>query len=319
MQRAELVGLNNHLCRLEKNLARIQAFQEKGCPVDSSLNDAYSDLIDIGSCLKRAHTEESGKSNEEFDKINEKHKKIVAKFEAITNEVKSQDEGMVLASKSIIPDFFYRITSRYRPMWKFYEAITTVFGIGIIAFTLIGLTYFCAFGNIPFIQFHEGGIPGINAFSFVIGVIMGLCVHEFAHGVVLANNGIKIKRVGAVAGSIVGGFVEADETTFFQANPKVHLRFNAASIGTNALVAIILGLIGLITSSDLLLFLALGNLFFGFINSFPISPLDGGWVYEDLVNLYLNNKKVKNVFLSARFVIFVLWIILFTNSALSAI
>jgi Zn-dependent protease len=97
----------------------------------------------------------------------------------------------------------------------------------------------------------------------------------------------------------------------------VHLRFNASSIGTNFLTAVVLSLIGVLISSELLLYLALGNLFFGFINSFPITPLDGGWVYEDLVNLHLANKKVKGFFLSARFVIFVLWLLLFTFSCLS--
>ncbi len=316
MQRAELAGLNKHLCRLEKNLARIQAFQGKGCAVDSSLNDVYFDLTDIGGYLKKVQAEKNRKIDQELGEITERHKKLLVKFEYITNEVKVQDQGMVIASESTLPGFFYRITSRYLGMWKFYEAITTLFGVGIVGFTLIILTYFFTFGNIPFIQFYEGGISGINCLGFVVGVILGLCFHEFAHGVVLDNNGIKIKRVGAVAGSIIGGFIEADETTFFQAEPRVHLRFNASSIGTNALVAVILGSIGLLISSELLLFLALGNLFFGFINSFPISPLDGGWVYEDLINMYLANKKIKNIFLSMRFVILILWLILFTRSSL---
>lgn len=119
-----------------------------------------------------------------------------------------------------------------------------------------------------------------------------------------------------MATSMIGGFVEADEDTFLKADPTVHLRFNASSIGTNALLAIILIIIGLLLSSDIFIYLALGNLFFGFINSFPISPMDGGWVYEDLVKLYLKNKKIKSIFLGARFVFFVLWLILFTRLVL---
>ena len=316
MQRAELAGLNKHLSKLEKDLIRIKAFKEKGCAVGSFLNDAYLDLTDIGGCLKRAQTENTTIIDEELGETTQRYKNILAKFESIADEVDLQDEGMVMASSSTLPDFFYRITSRNQSIWKLFEKITTVFGIGMIGFTLIGLTYFLAVGNIPFIHIFGGGMSGIKAFVFVVGIVVGLCVHEFAHGVVLANNGIKIKRVGAMAGSIVGGFVEADEDTFFQAEPRVHLRFNAASIGTNALLAVILVIIGLLTSSELLLFLALGNLFFGFINSFPISPLDGGWVYEDLVKLYLTSKKLKDIFLSARFVFFIIWIILFIRLAL---
>lgn len=317
MQRAELTGLNKHLGRLEKNLARIQSFQEKGCPVDSSLNDLYSELTDIGDYIKKkAQAEMHGQADQELGDIIARHKSLLTQFETIANDVKPQSEGMVLASANTLPDFFRRITSRNRSLWKSYEYITALFGIGIIVFTVAILTYFFAFGRIPFVQFRAGALSGINTLAFVLGVIIGLCVHEFAHGIVLANNGIKIKRVGAVAGSIVGGFVEADETTFFEADPRVHLRFNAASIGTNAILALILGIMGLLTSSEPLIFLALGDLFFGFINSFPISPLDGGWVYEDLVKLYVANKKVKRIFLAARFVLFVLWIVLFTYSVL---
>lgn len=314
MQTPKLASLNKHLSKIEKNLARIQAFQEKGCAVDSLLGESYLDLRDLGAYLKIDHADKNTK-DQELAVTTERYKNLLVKYEAIADDVEFQGEGMVMASNSTLPDFFCRITSHNRLVWRFFERITTVFGVGMIGFTLTSLTYFLVAGNIPFIQFQDGGMPG-KGFLFVVGIILGLCVHEFAHGVVLANNGIKIKRVGAMAGSMVGGFVEADETTFFQAEPGVHLRFNASSIGTNALLGVILVVIGLLTSSQLLLFLALGNLFFGLINSFPISPLDGGWVYEDLIKTYLTNKNVKAVFLSAPMVFFILWIVLFARSAL---
>lgn len=317
MRRAERAGLDNHLCRLEKNLSKIQAFQEKGCAVEGSLGEIYCDLRDLGNYLKKVQSEKTVEADEELAQITERHKNLLITFESISNEASSQSSGVVIASKSTIPDFFYRITGRYQGIWKFFETLTTIFGVGIIGFILIALTYFFASGNIPFIQFNEGGITGINGLGFVVGVVLGLCVHEFAHGIVLANNGIKIKRVGMVAGFIVGGVIDADETTFFQAKPQVRLRFNAASIGANALVAVVLIFIGILISSKFLIFIALGDLLFGFLNSFPIRPLDGGWVYEDLVNIYLADKNIKEIFLSARFVILILWVVLFTYSALS--
>lgn len=317
MRRAERAGLDNHLCRLEKNLSKIQAFQGKGCAVESSLGEIYCDLRDLGNYLKKIQAEKNVEADEELAQITERHKNLLITFESISNEASSQSSGVVIASKSTLPDFFVRITSRYRSIWKFFETLTTIFGVGIIGFSLIAPTYFFASGKIPFIQFNEGGISGIDGLGFVAGVILGLCVHEIAHGIVLANNGIKIKRVGVVAGFIVGGVIDADETSFFQAQPQVRLRFNAASIGTNALVAVVLTVIGSLISSNLLILLALGNLFFGFINSFPIRPLDGGWVYEDLINIYLADKKVKEIFLSARFLILILWVVLFTYSALT--
>jgi len=316
MQRAELTGLTKQLGRLEKNLFKIQALQEKGCAVDYSLNDVYLELNHISRRLEQAQAFRNETFAEELATVASMHRKLLAQFESITNEVEEHQPGLVIESKSTLPDFFSRLTNRYKRMWKLYENLATICGVGIVGFTIIGVTYFLASGEIPFSQFYVGGSPVIKFCGFLTGVIIGLVIHEFAHGIVLANNGIKIKRVGVMAGSIVGGFIEADEA-FLQADPKVHLRFNASSIGTNFLAAVVLSLIGVLISSELLLYLALGNLFFGFINSFPITPLDGGWVYEDLVNLHLANEKVKGFFLSARFVIFVLWLLLFTFSCLS--
>lgn len=316
MKREDFTVLNNHLFKLEKNVIRIQTLQEKGCTVDRLSNDIYPELTSMGYFLEKGQGGKSEKEDDELGEIIERRKNLMAKDGSVANEVKSKTQGLVLVSKGTIPDFFYNITSRYRGMWKLFEVITTLFGCGIIGFTLLIITYLCSFGRISFFQFLEGGISGVNSLGFVAGIILGLCVHEFAHGIILANNGIKIKRVGVAVGSIVGGVIEADETTFFQAGQKVHFRFNASGIGTNALLALILGLVGFLTSSDLLILTALGNLFFGFINSLPIIPLDGGWVYEDLINMYVPSRELKAIFLSGRFVLFIFWVILFTFSAL---
>lgn len=305
-------SLNKHLTKIEKDLARISRFQEKGCAINTLLHEVYLDLRNIGDYLKRVGEE----NQEELTVINAKYESLLITFDTIANRVNPQSEGKVMASDNTLPELVNQITSRYQGAWLFFEKIATVFGIGMVVITLLGMTYFLAVGNIPFFKTSGSLTSGIIAIVFLIGIILGLLVHEFAHAVVLANNGIKIKRMGLMATSMIGGFVEADEDTFLKADPTVHLRFNASSIGTNALLAIILIIIGLLLSSDIFIYLALGNLFFGFINSFPISPMDGGWVYEDLVKLYLKNKKIKSIFLGARFVFFVLWLILFTRLVL---
>jgi Zn-dependent protease len=296
-------------------MERMQVFHRKGGKSGYSLSELYTNLTDLGEILEKVQTAKSYKEYE-LDEINRRHKDLLTKFESAADEVSMQEKGMVLVSERTIPEFFYNITMRYRSFWKVYEIISTLFGVGIIAFTLIILTYFSAYGHFPLMQHNGGGSPLIKAVGFMIGLVVGLCVHEFAHGIVLANNGIKIKQAGLMAGSMVGGFIEADEDTFFQADRKVHLRFNASSIGTNALLGVLLGFIAVLISSELLLFLSLGNLFFGIINSFPILPLDGGWVYEDLINIYLKNKIIKKILLSVRFAFGILWLILFTCSAL---
>lgn len=311
-----LTSLNKHLSKLEKNLASIETFRNKGCPVDSSLGEIYLDLKNVGVYLQEAQSQDNEKTNQELAKTTERYRNLLAKFESIADDVNVQDQGMVISSNNTLPEFFVRITSRYQDWWKKFERITTLFGIGMIVLTIVGPTYYLAVGNIPLMQYIELEMSGVSALVFILGLILALVVHEFAHGIILANNGIKIMRVGAMAGSMVGGFVEAEETTFFQSEPVVRLRFNATGLGTNALLALILLVIGIASSSQLFLLLALSNLFFGFINSFPISPLDGGWVYEDMIKLYLTNPQVKRFLLNLPLGIFVLWIILFIRFAL---
>ncbi len=309
-------SINKYLIKLEKNLLRIEEFQKKGCPIESSMGDIYLELRNVGAYLKQAQAEEKSIINHELADTFERYKKLLLKFESVADEVQSQDERMVVASDKALPQLFARIIKRCPGFWKNFERLASGFGFGMVGLTIIGPTYYLAAGKVPFMQYYQVEMSAVNALVFVVGVIVGLCVHEFAHGIVLANNGIGIKRIGAMAGSMVGGFVEAEENSFFQADPRVHWRFNAAGIGTNALLGVILAVVGLLTSSQEFLFLALGNLFFGFINSYPISPLDGGWVYGDLIKLYINSKKVNNIFMALPLVIFVLWISLFIRFAL---
>lgn len=316
MERKEISGLHKRLDRLEKSLDRVRIFLGKGGTVEYSLSDIYSDMTDVGEIIKGI--QKQGRYDlKEIESLVKRQKNLLTEFELLSDEVNRQTKGMVLVSRRTIPEFFKKITGKYSRAWRFFEFFSTVSGIGIIAFTLWSITYYCAFGDLPLIELNSDVSPLLKALGFISGLVAGLIVHEFAHGIVLANNGIEIKEAGAMAGSMVGGFIEADETTFFQADKSVHLRFNASSIGTNAVFAILLIFISKTVSSDFLMYLALGNLFFGVINSFPIRPLDGGWVYEDIANIYIKNKILKTVYLSLRYAFVILWLILFSYSAIS--
>ena len=316
VERKEISGLNKRLDRLEKSLNRMRVFLGKGGTIEHSLSEIYSDLIEIGNML--TEIQKHNRSDlKEMELLTARHRGLLDDFESLSDDVNRQNKGMVLSSSRTIPDFLYNITRRYRKMWKIFEYISAASGIAIILFTLVSITYYCAYGVLPLISQNVTVPPLIKAFGFISGLFAGLFVHEFAHGIVLANNGIKIKEVGAMAGSMIGGFIEADEETFIQADKTVHLRFNASSIGTNGLLAVILIIISVTVSSHFLLYLALGNLFFGVINSFPVRPLDGGWVYEDIANIYIENKMLKQVFLSLRYVVVFLWLVIFSYSAIS--
>jgi len=317
MPEANTAYVYKQLCRLETKLGKVQAFHEKGCPVNVALNELYYELKQFGALIDEKRWQGGAESDQEWTEIYEKYNKLLAIFGSIAAENCPKDQGIVFASESAIPRFLYKITHSHKALWSRFETIATAFGIGIIGFTLLIITYFLAGGEIAFLSRLAKSMTVANCVAAVIGVVLGLCVHEFAHGIVLANNGIKIRRVGAMAGAIVGGFVEADEKTFLEADPKVHLRFNASSIGINALLAVILGFSGYLISSELVMSLALGNLLFGIINSLPVSPFDGGWVFEDLMKMYVKKETVRKVFSISRLLILLLWFILFTRFCLS--
>lgn len=308
--------LNKRLDHAAKSLDRMRTFLKSGVMIDYSLSDVYNDIFDIGTSLNEIQ------KNDDFD-LNEieilaaRQRDLLVELESLSDDFNRQSKGMVLVSRRTIPDFFYEITGRCRKMWRFFEYISAASGLAIILFALTSITYYSAYGGLPFIQMASVVSPLVKGSGFIFGLIIGLIVHEFAHGIVLANNGIRIKEIGAMAGSMVGGFIEADEETFFQSDQNVHLRFNASSIGTNALLALVLILVAAVIKSDLIMYLALGNLFFGVINSLPVRPLDGGWVYEDIAKIYLKNKILKQTFLSLRYVIVILWLVLFSYSAIT--
>ncbi|MCL1915611.1 MAG: hypothetical protein FWG17_02710 [Desulfovibrionaceae bacterium] len=302
--------IHRQLCALEDTLRSLHAVQERGGRLGVSLAEARAELNWLANSLRSdgiQFREDPVFHQEATLKLNA----LSASFETIAGKIRP--EGFTLASERALPELFGRLAMRHPSFWKLYESVTTVFGIACMITVPVLISCFCA-GILSFASFGVGGISGANGIVFLLGVFMGLGLHEFSHGMVLANNGIRISRVGLVAGAIAGGFVEAEEDDFARAAPEVLLRFNATGIGCNSATALIIGAAGMLCSSGLLLILALGNLFFGAINSLPVSPLDGGWVYEDLVKRHLRSDTAKTVFLSGRFVLFALWLILFTCS-----
>ena len=307
-----LSAIRRQMRSLEDALENMRILQEKGGRLRSSLAEAQAELNWLTDSLGT-----NGACGGDLVLQREavlKCQELSARLEALSD--KTRPEGFSVASERALPEFFGRLAGRHPRFWKLYESLTYISGIICIIAILTMITCFCVTGWLPFMSFTGNISPGAKGIVFALGLLMGLCLHEFSHGMVLANNKITISRVGVMAGFIVGGFVQAEEHSFAQAHPDVLLRFNAAGIGCNALTALCLGVAGLLCASDVLLFLALGNLSFGTINSLPVAPLDGGWVYQDLVKRHARNSAIRHIFLSGRFVLFALWLILFTRTIL---
>lgn len=101
------------------------------------------------------------------------------------------------------------------------------------------------------------GIPGLNPYIPLfygwIALVIGMVVHEGAHGVIARSFGLKVKNSGLILLFFVipiGAFVDIEESTLKQA-PKSHsARVLAAGAGTNMVLAILclLLLIGVVGS-----------------------------------------------------------------------
>ncbi|MCG0278397.1 MAG: hypothetical protein L5656_07675, partial [Thermanaeromonas sp.] len=281
----------------------------------NSLEDIYAELAGLGILVRTQQEGATEGGGQELEQVLERYEKLLASLEDIRKYNNEEGSGIVVESHHILPHLLHHITKNCRGLWQLYEAVATFLGVASVALTLIILTYFFAVGGMT-IRLVGGATGAAGCLGFLLGLILGTCVHELGHAVVLANNGIQIRRIGAAAGSFIGGFIEADEAAFWRVNPEVRLRFNAASIGTNTLVGVILAIVAALAYSEPLLFVAAGVLFFGITNSLPVRPLDGGWVYEDLVTRYASNPKAMRLLLKVRYAALVAWLVLFIRSTL---
>ncbi len=85
-------------------------------------------------------------------------------------------------------------------------------------------------------------IPGINPllpfWYALIGLIIALVCHEFAHGVQTRSNGMRVKNTGLLYGVVpLGAFVEPEQEDVEKASRRVKLDLYSAGITTNFIIA----------------------------------------------------------------------------------
>ena len=90
------------------------------------------------------------------------------------------------------------------------------------------------------------GIPGLNPYIPIlygwIALVVGMVVHEGAHGVIARSLGLPVKNSGLILFLFVipiGAFVDIDETVLKQAKKSHSARVLAAGAGTNLVLAIL--------------------------------------------------------------------------------
>lgn len=142
-----------------------------------------------------------------------------------------------------------RLAGRGQIIWKFFWDIGVISGLGIL---IVGLAFFTI--NIPlfFMPTAEGTssaiavtpvIPGITiSFQslpyFIVAIMIGAIVHEFAHGIAARVEEVDLKSTGIFIFLVLfGAFVEPDEKVFNQKSRRSKVRIMAAGALANMAVA----------------------------------------------------------------------------------
>ncbi|MFX0125733.1 MAG: site-2 protease family protein [Candidatus Hodarchaeota archaeon] len=166
-------------------------------------------------------------------------------------EVKNPEIGLGYAfyRTKRLNNLIDRLARRGQIVWKFFWDIGVISGLGIL---IVGLIFFTI--NIPlfFLPTDEGTssaiavtpvIPGITiSFQslpyFMVAIMIGAIVHEFAHGIAARVEEVDLKSTGIFIFLVLfGAFVEPDEKVFNQKSRRSKVRIMAAGALANMATA----------------------------------------------------------------------------------
>jgi membrane-associated protease RseP (regulator of RpoE activity) len=139
--------------------------------------------------------------------------------------------------------------SKYRRFWLVYAAVAKWICLGVAIFMMALLIWEATLvSQIPASQAPGPemilGIPGINPiipiWYGIIGLIVAVVFHEFAHGILTRVGRMGIKSLGIVFLVIpLGAFVEPDEEAITKSDRKRRTSIYAVGPGTNIILALI--------------------------------------------------------------------------------
>jgi membrane-associated protease RseP (regulator of RpoE activity) len=138
--------------------------------------------------------------------------------------------------------------ARPRRFWNFFAAFAKVLCLMIMIF-IMGLLLWEAtlVGNIPAESAPSPemilGIPGLNPlipiWYGILGLVVGIVVHEFAHGILTRVGDLKLKSLGLIFLIFpMGAFVEPDEDELSKTEKKKRMNVFAVGPAMNVVVAI---------------------------------------------------------------------------------
>jgi membrane-associated protease RseP (regulator of RpoE activity) len=170
----------------------------------------------------------------------------------ILDKAKMGMYGPFVMWKTTLGRNFIEVLAKARRLWLVFANL----GIGILAlcsltmFLMIVLAAMVAFSTeAPSMSIQEIlVIPGVNPmiplWFGLIGLIIAVFVHEFAHGILSRVGKIKIKSLGILLLVIpVGAFVEPDQKEMMRARRKTRANVYAAGPASNIIFGLVCALI----------------------------------------------------------------------------
>jgi membrane-associated protease RseP (regulator of RpoE activity) len=147
-----------------------------------------------------------------------------------------------------------RISNHGRIFWRLLWDIGIISGLGILfiglfIFTINIVTFFAPPTSDVTPIAVTPVIPGITISLkslpyFIVAIMIGAIVHEFAHGIAALNENISLKSTGIFAFLLFfGAFVEPNEETFLKSSNRSKMRMMAAGGLANMLLSILIILI----------------------------------------------------------------------------
>lgn len=139
--------------------------------------------------------------------------------------------------------------ARPRKFWMFYATLSQVICLAVMIF-IMGLLLWEATlvtsipeENAPSPEMILG-IPGINPiipiWYGILGLVVAILIHEFAHGILTRVGGLKLKSLGLVFLVFpMGAFVEPDEEELKKAEKRKRMNVFAVGPSTNIIAAVI--------------------------------------------------------------------------------
>ncbi len=139
--------------------------------------------------------------------------------------------------------------ARFRRFWT----VVADLGIALAAISMAAIVAILLFGAVVSTRLPASdapspqealGLPGINPFIplgyGILALVVGIVLHELAHGVVARSQGIGVKSLGILLFVVpVGAFVEQDDADMTAASRRRRDRVAAAGILANFAIAIV--------------------------------------------------------------------------------